>query len=412
MTPEKLHSYPDLLYGEIQFTEAEERILRTPQMSRLKRISLSAVPDWALPTLTPPTRYEHSRAVAHLARLTGEKLSLKEEIKRDLFFAGLVHDVATPPFSHVSEPFQEKITRKNHEQAVESYLLGTELGEKIVSQGGDLARIIGLVNGEGEPYGSLINGRSSIDLDNLDNSLRYLRGLGLGQGRFFYSPEKQAKAYEIYGGKLVLRISPEDLEGWLDCRRETYKFVYSSDNLSPGAMLSRALYFAEKEEELDNDFFLKDEAEARVYLKNDCNPRTGELIKNMENWANHYRQIVSLEATGLDPRWRHLFTGIEPRFRVADEMSSILGVKPENVCVYFGWDRGYKKIQIPLLDDKGRFWSADSLLSEKGDLKQRWMVQVYVHPDLKEKKNAIQAAFNESVGNICLPIEVKSQVAA
>lgn len=58
----------DRLYGELEFNEAEARMFRTPEFSRLRQVSLSAVPPWTLPVGVFASRAEHAAGVAHLSQ--------------------------------------------------------------------------------------------------------------------------------------------------------------------------------------------------------------------------------------------------------------------------------------------------------------------------------------------------------
>ncbi|KKQ43975.1 MAG: hypothetical protein US62_C0037G0012 [Candidatus Woesebacteria bacterium GW2011_GWA1_37_8] len=73
MTPDRpLFLQKDTLYGEMIFSQEEQRIIDTPQIQRLSDISLSAVPPITL-GMQIPSRLEHSIGVAHLAKIVGLK---------------------------------------------------------------------------------------------------------------------------------------------------------------------------------------------------------------------------------------------------------------------------------------------------------------------------------------------------
>ena len=63
----------DRLYGEIKFTENDWRLFQAPELTRLRQVSLSAIPPWCLATGTCASKFEHTLGVSHLARLVGEK---------------------------------------------------------------------------------------------------------------------------------------------------------------------------------------------------------------------------------------------------------------------------------------------------------------------------------------------------
>src|SRR5690606_20689980 len=100
-----MHFY-DRLYGQISFEEDELKIIKHPAFLRLHRVSLSAIPPWFLPTGTCASKFEHSIGVAYLAKLLGQHPDFRD-LKMEIFFAALLHDIGTPPFSHTSERYQE-----------------------------------------------------------------------------------------------------------------------------------------------------------------------------------------------------------------------------------------------------------------------------------------------------------------
>src|SRR3989344_7166750 len=160
----------DRLYGKIEYDANQLKLFQTREMARLRHVSLSAIPTWTIPTGVCASKFEHSIGVAHLATIVGSKAEF-QDIARDLYFAALAHDMGTPPFSHASEYFQIKLLKKNHEQFAEDVIDGSEFAKVVRKNGGDIERIINFVIGREKPMSDIVNG--SIDIDNLDNSLRF-----------------------------------------------------------------------------------------------------------------------------------------------------------------------------------------------------------------------------------------------
>lgn len=213
-----------------------------------------------------------------------------EELGPNLSFAALAHDMGTPPFSHASEYFQIKLQGTDHEQFVKDIIDGSEFEREVRRQGGDIDLILKLVTGEIKPFSDLING--SIDLDNLDNTLRYAISMGLMTGRF-YSPEALAAAFTRNGEGLAFsQEAVWHLQGWEQTRTETYKFVYGEGNLSTGMIIFRALDFAQRECELPREYFTMTDAEAFVYLSQNCNPETRLLMERANRWQG-YPQVFN-----------------------------------------------------------------------------------------------------------------------
>lgn len=89
----------DPIYGGIEISPAEERVLNTPVVLRLSRVKQLSLVYLVYPSANH-TRLEHSLGVMHLAGLMGGRLGLSEDDIRTVRMAGLLHDVGHGPFSH------------------------------------------------------------------------------------------------------------------------------------------------------------------------------------------------------------------------------------------------------------------------------------------------------------------------
>lgn len=369
----------DRLYGRIPINEYDLRLFQTKEMARLRQVSLSAIPPWTMPAGICASKFEHSVGVAHLARIVGQKPEF-QQIVRDLYFAALAHDMATPPFSHASEYFLVKLFGKDHEMFIDDVFEDSEFSKEVARQGGDIGRVAALIKGDYKPWSDLING--SIDLDNLDNSPRYGLSMGLIQ-KIPYSPEELAKAYSVKNNQLVLLANQiNGLESWEQTRKTIYEFIYSDANLSPGMMLSRALEFAYREGELTRGYFFMTDAEAFDYLLTKGNKRTKTLIERVDRW-DFYLKVFEFKSAEVSPEAAAYFSDSGNRDGLADEISEELGIPSEDVCVYLGKDKGFKKIHLPIAGDDG-----DKEHESKNVL--TYMAQAYLYPRWADKAEAVE----------------------
>lgn len=364
----------DRLYQRVDLTEQDIRLFQSKELTRLRHVSLSAIPTWTIPTGVCASKFEHSVGVAHLAKIVSRRPEF-QEVSRDLYFAALAHDLGTPPFSHVSEHFQVKLTGKNHEVFAEEIIEGGEFAEEVKRQGGNIDRVIAFVKGEDKPLSDLING--SIDLDNLDNTLRYGLSMGLLHG-VKYSPEELAKAYAIRDQKLVLLAEhAAGIEGWEETRRIVYEFIYGEINISAGMMLFRALGFARREGEIGRNFFLMTDSEAFIFLATKCNSKTRTLLERANRWI-FYPRVYNLREAEVSDKFVAYVLDSDNRGKMADEISTVLGIPQEDVCVYMGKDRGFKNIHLPVVGNGN-----DQEHQPKNKL--AYMVQVYLNPRWVDK---------------------------
>lgn len=374
----------DRLYGKLPISESRMRLFQTRELARLRQVSLSAVPTWTIPTGVCSSKFEHSVGVAHLADIVAKKTEFKD-IAFDMTCAALAHDMGTPPFSHASEYFQVRMLGKTHEEFVVDVLDGSEFSKEVTRQGGNIDRIVNYITGKEPPISDLVNG--SIDVDNLDNSLRFGLSMGLVT-RPLYEPRRLAEAYAMRNGELVLLPGyDEEILGWERTRRIVYSYVYSQANQGPGAMLYRALDFAHREGELSKDFFFWTDSQAFYYLTHKCNSRTRELLNRAACWQWYKRAFVWTSTAPSEDQKAYV-TNVNARDTLADDLAKLIGVEPEDVCVYMGKDKGYKKIHLPILDEHEETYE-----HEPGH-KLVYLIQVYVHDDKPGYREVISGYMN------------------
>jgi hypothetical protein len=378
--------YLDPLYGQLDISKNEISLYQTEALARLRDVSLSAVPPFTWPAGNVASRFEHSVGVAFLAK----KLCKKEDFKdyaEDLYFASLFHDVGSPPFSHITEVFQREITGKNHEEFVEEVLTDPDLKAKIKQNGGSPKTIIEMITGEKQPWSDLING--SIDLDNLDNTLRW----GLGAGVFtnkLYEPEEILNAFIISEGKLALRMDYQvNIQKWELARRLAYELVYSDLNLAPGSMLFRALQFAYENGEIDNDFFYRTDSQAFYLLENKFNQTTRKIAKDIRLWK-FYQPAAKKIVDDPSERIKQICLSWRKSGEVADKIAEELEIPREKICISAGKDKGFKKIHLPFVG-KGEKQYHLPIIPLK------WRIKVYLHPTVDFKEATVQKLLEQLI---------------
>lgn len=95
----------DPVHGEIEYSDAEGALMRSPFVDRLKRVSQLGVTVVAFPGATH-TRFSHSVGAMHLAGVYAEHLfsdrpaAERKKLVTKCRVAALLHDVGHGPFSH------------------------------------------------------------------------------------------------------------------------------------------------------------------------------------------------------------------------------------------------------------------------------------------------------------------------
>ena len=107
----------DNVFGTLEFTEYERKIINSPVLQRLTQISQMGLASTVYPGAVH-NRFSHSLGVSYIAEkiyiqvMKGEKRS-KAKRKSDINtvkLAGLLHDIGHGPFSHVSDELLKKLS--------------------------------------------------------------------------------------------------------------------------------------------------------------------------------------------------------------------------------------------------------------------------------------------------------------
>ena len=153
-------------------------------------------------------------------------------------------------------------------------------------------------------------------------------------------------------------------------------------HLSAGMMLFRALDFARREDEINRDYFLMTDSEAFIYLTTKCNIRTRSLIERADRWI-FYPRVYNFRNNEVSDGLVSYILDSDNGGRMADEISVALSIPPEDVSVYMGKDKGFKKIHLPIVGD-----GDDQEHQPRNKL--AYMVQVYIHPKWVDRSSEVK----------------------
>lgn len=341
------------LYGDIEYNESKYDFLwdlfQSQPLTRLRDISLSSNPARFSAHSTAASRFKHSVGVAYLAEKLVEWNPSLEDHRELLMSAAICHDIGSPPFSHVAEIFMYDILHRTHEQETEILLApGSELYKILVVNDINPLDVINIINGEGK-LGPLIAG--SIDLDNIDNSIRLLHSIGYPANQ--YDPTKIIQAYCWPEDNKQVHLDTAylaDLIGWIETRRELYAILRTETHLSSTSMLQRAMEFAFEGNHINEDFFQLNESEALYALANLSGSKAAKLINHALTW-NHYHLCYEQDNTEEDLRLSSFYDNWRARKEFTDTLADSLRMPREDVVIYVGKNRGEKEIRLPFYGD-------------------------------------------------------------
>jgi HD superfamily phosphohydrolase len=240
----------DPVWGEIELTDQEWRIVGLPVFQRLRRVHQLGLTMLVFPGATH-TRFEHSLGACHAAGLISRQLeadpepevTFTPEDRRLTRLAALVHDLGHGPFSHVSDPLFDGTT--NHEAITALFIetdpglravLGDELGSRVAAilRGSEKRRTV---------VRDIVSGPA--DADKVDYLLRDSHYAGVEAGRFDHR--------RFIDQVRAINARPDSLlgfrwgglwavEGMLLARHHMHRTVYGHRNrLVTDFMLQRAM---------------------------------------------------------------------------------------------------------------------------------------------------------------------------
>lgn len=184
-------SIRDPLYGFVDLTETETKLIDAPAFRRLQDIKQLSHAYLAYPSAIH-TRFEHSLGVLHIADRISRQLGFGDAEREITRLAGLLHDVGHGPFSHLFESVLEAVNGKqiNHDRISmmlvrEDPDVGGILGEDKADQ------VVSVLSGESvsgwdESKSTLATDVVSgpLDADKMDYLRRDSYHIGVAYGQF------------------------------------------------------------------------------------------------------------------------------------------------------------------------------------------------------------------------------------
>ncbi len=129
----------DPVHGDLEFTEAERRILDTQQFQRLRGVRQTGTAYLVYPGCHH-TRFEHSLGTSAVARrimasLRRTGFSITDQEESAVALAALVHDISHLPFGHTFEDERKLFPRHDTSERLLYFLSTGEIGEVIEASG-------------------------------------------------------------------------------------------------------------------------------------------------------------------------------------------------------------------------------------------------------------------------------------
>ena len=308
----------DGLHGYIELDDEEEAIIDRPEMQRLRRIQQLGLSSLVYPSATH-TRFQHSLGVMHTAGRFADSLGIKEDRRKELRIAGLLHDSGHGPFSHASEVVAEK-KGFSHEE------LSCQVVDKLEDEFSvDSQRVKKIINGELE-IGRVVAG--DIDADRMDYLQRDSHATGVEYGQI--DADTITRLAEIDSRRLVFDYKGVPaLESLLTARFHMLKSVYLHNACKIAEkMLERALENYVEENKV-KEMMKLDDYEAHTKLREFEN-HSG-LYTRVSN-RKLYKKALSLDSDSLSRKTLKEFSSKSEK-SLEEEIANDAGLNRNDVIV-------------------------------------------------------------------------------
>jgi HD superfamily phosphohydrolases len=278
----------DPIYGYINITEEDKKLIDTPFFQRLRRVRQVPLIDYVYPSAVH-TRFEHSLGVAHLAMniMANLPIEIDEYEAKMIRSASLLHDIGHGPFSHLFEVILIKYFGLNHEQVGREIIIRSEISDILNDIGLNPKDIGNLITGEAFSFKKYLQQivKSGIDADKLDFIKRDNFHSGAGYGNI--DIDRLVNTMEIYEENLAINMTAlHTFELFLLARVKSFEAMYFHRTLRIAQlMLLRALEkFIEKNgfpTKLELDEYLKLD-DMRLWIKLAEDDSSKDIMKRLE----------------------------------------------------------------------------------------------------------------------------------
>ena len=237
----------DPIFGNINLTETEEKIIEDKHMQRLRYIRQTGFVYLIYPGATH-SRFEHSLGTLYITKELTKSIGVEEDAAEDLCVAGLVHDIGHASFSHSLDRLLKRYLHTSHEELGKGIIKESDIKNVISDSGLSLNRILKML--EGKERGEVIT--ASLGSDRLDYLLRDAYYTGATYGVIDYQQLKSKIA--LYNGKLSIYAQGiPSAESILLARY----FMFTSVYLHHTTLIAEGMFERAVEAAIDNGYLDK-----------------------------------------------------------------------------------------------------------------------------------------------------------
>ena len=264
----------DSVYGDINLSEFEVKVMDMPQFQRLRRIKQLGLISLIYPGATH-TRFEHCLGTMNLGSKLAEELELDPDDVELIRISALLHDVGHGPFSHVSEG----VLSFPHEELTRYVITQTSMRD-LLEEKFDVNEIADIINGKGH-LGPIVSGE--LDVDRMDYLLRDSHNTGVSYGIIDY--ERLISNLKLEDGLILDIKGVQAAEGALVSRYFMYPSVYQHHTTRiVNSMFRRALQKTFDEKIIDeHEIYRYDDSDITSMFRNSENEYVRDIMFRLDN---------------------------------------------------------------------------------------------------------------------------------
>lgn len=367
----------DPIHKDIRLEAMGRELADTPRVQRLRRIHQLGTGNLVYPGANH-TRFEHSLGAYHLAGLAADAVGAKDEDRKAVQAAALLHDVGHGPFSHTADPLYRDFLGKSHEDVTIEALQKGTLADVLERHGARPASVTQLIRGEG-PLGRLVSG--DLDVDRMDYLVRdsHYTGVHIGVdlarlvGDLAVTPQ----------GIAIREGSVTAAEMLLVTRLQMYTAVYFHHTLRVAErMIERAFRLALNAGEIKPDELPRMDDVAATYALRHSKTPAWRLILAVDQRKLH-KVALDLPMAGLrDQAVASLSRSTAQQTTLEAELADALGLAPHDVILDVPEPPALPEIEAQVLTNGGSVvpLSEISALTRSLGLAQRdhWRLRLMV----------------------------------
>ena len=264
----------DSVYGDINLSEFEVKVMDMPQFQRLRRIKQLGLISLIYPGATH-TRFEHCLGTMNLGSKLAEELELDQDDVDLIRISALLHDIGHGPFSHVSEG----VLSFPHEELTRYVVTQTSMRD-LLEEKFDVNKIADIINGKGH-LGPIVSGE--LDVDRMDYLLRDSHNTGVSYGIIDY--ERIISNLKLEDGLILDIKGVQAAEGALVSRYFMYPSVYQHHTTRiVNSMFRRALQKTFDEKIIDeHEIYRYDDSDITSMFRNSENEYVRDIMFRLDN---------------------------------------------------------------------------------------------------------------------------------